>query len=183
MCRVKLESTSGDTKDSSDDKFFFCSTLCINYYAATTSRGVDLSIKTHGNGSLQLSDAEIQALDKKLIDRRNPKTWKRILKKEGSDLSHGIPKQSVEEAVKLPQSVEEWLQSIGLERFLKTFIDAGYDCIGHIIVASLHEEDLNYLQVEDKRARLALMKESKALGDTYIKNKNIICSLKGLEYQ
>jgi hypothetical protein len=181
MCRVKLEPSldrSPSHMHEGKEKDVFCSPSCVNYFVATTARGMQLSGKTlKYSNSLRLSQTDIQALDKKLIARRNPKMWKRLLKKqEGSDLSHGIAKEDVEVAVPLPQSVEEWLRSLGQEGLLNVFIDSGYDCIGHIIMASLHEEDMNYLNIDDKKVRLLLMTQSKGLGATYIKNRNYVRS-------
>lgn len=178
MCRVTLDAPPDrHTSHIYANKDFFCSPMCVNYYVATTARGMQLSGKTlQLNNTLRLSKSDLQALDKKLIARRNPKTWKRILKKEGNDLSHGILKEEVEAGQPLPQSVEEWLRTLGLECLLNVFMDSGYDCIGHIIIASLREEDMNYLQIEDKKVRLLLMTKSKALGETYVKNRNYMLS-------
>ena len=182
MCRVKLETPPDRTSQTSNsnsncNKDVFCSPSCVNYFLATTARGMQLSGQSlKYNQSLHLNQADIQALDKKLIARRNPKTWKRLLKKQGSDLSHGISKEEVAVAVPLPQSVEEWLKSLGQDVLLSVFMGNGYDCIGHIIMASLHEEDMNYLKIDDKKVRLLLMTQSKTLGETYVKNRNYIDS-------
>lgn len=174
MCRVKLEPNSNrNSSQHNEDSECFCSPMCVNYYVATTARGMQLSGKTlQYSNALRLSQTDINALDKKLIARRNPNTWKRILKKQGGDLSHGITKEVVEAAVPLPQSVEEWLTSLGYVSLLSSFEEAGYGCIGHIIIAGLREEDMKYLKIGDRKIRLALLKGSKELGDTYVKNRN-----------
>eukprot|EP00603_Paraphysomonas_imperforata_P009494 CAMPEP_0114458674 /NCGR_PEP_ID=MMETSP0104-20121206/4808_1 /TAXON_ID=37642 ORGANISM="Paraphysomonas imperforata, Strain PA2" /NCGR_SAMPLE_ID=MMETSP0104 /ASSEMBLY_ACC=CAM_ASM_000202 /LENGTH=687 /DNA_ID=CAMNT_0001631275 /DNA_START=52 /DNA_END=2116 /DNA_ORIENTATION=+ len=172
MCRVKLDLNSQRASQSAELNDCFCSPVCANYYVATTARGMQLSGKAlKYSHSLRLSQTDMKALDKKVIARRNPKTWKRILKKQGSDLSHGIAKEVIAAAVPLPQSVEEWLKSLGLEKLLSRFVETGYDCIGHIIIAGLREEDMSFLKIEDKRVKLALMQGSKSLGETYIKNR------------
>ena len=180
MCRVKLDGHSDRTSYQIDEaKDMFCSRMCANYYMATTARGMQLSGKTlKYNHALRLSQTDLQALDKKLIARRNPKMWKRLLKKEGSDCSQGVAKDAVVMGGPLPQSVEEWLHNLGQESLLSVFMDSGYDCIGHIIIATLREEDMNFLQIEDKKVRLLLMTQSKILGETYVTNRNYVESRK-----
>lgn len=176
MCRVKLEPNaqrSAHPETQAND--CFCSPMCVNYYVATTARGMMLSGKSlQYSNALRLSQADIKALDKKLIERRNPKTWKRILQKqEGADLSHGVANKGLVGAAEpLPQSIEEWLTSLHLESLVRSFNDAGYGCIGHIIMAGLYEEDMTHLKIVDKKVRLQLMKQAKALGETYVNNRN-----------
>ena len=175
MCRVKLI-TPEDRRSSEmyEGKEFFCSAVCVNYYIATTARGMVLSGKSlEYSNSLRLSQTDMKALDKQVIARRNPKTWKRILRKQGSDLSNGIEKEAVAEATPLPQSVEEWLNSISMGSLIDIFLESGYDCIGHIIIASLYEDDMNFMKIQDKKTRLILMSQSKLLGQTYVKNSKI----------
>lgn len=178
MCRVKLETPSDRASNQVyAEKDFFCSPMCANYFVATTARGLQLNGSTlQYSHSLRLSQTDIQALDKKLIARRNPKSWKRLMRKQGSDLSHGVAKVAEAEAVALPQSVEEWLGSLGLHALIGAFMESGYGCIGHIIIASLHEEDMIYMNIEDKKTKLLLLTQSRALGETYVKNRNYLIS-------
>lgn len=152
---------------------FFCSEQCAKFRSAVHNKGLNVGTTTSTGGSqqLKLTEVDIQSIDKRLISKRNPATWKRL------SLKHGLTASALQSELKnlelnqLPTSIEDWLESINENGLIGLFKEKHYEIIEHIMIVGLNHDDMNYLGITSTEKIKILLDASNKLTQEYLQYK------------
>lgn len=151
---------------------FFCSEQCAKFRSAVHNKGLNVGTTTTGGSQqLKLTEADIQSIDKRLISKRNPATWKRLSIKHGLNTSTLQTELKNMNLIQLPKSLEEWLENINESGLIGLFKEKQYGSIEHIIVAGLTLEDMNYLGITSTETIKTLIEASNKLTQEFLQFK------------
>lgn len=163
----------------------FCSLPCYRFKSQADMKGMGImSTTAEGVSQLCLSSHEIKKIDKKMVSRRNPAAWRRMSRKHGVTGHHGHRGDkhlSETEIIELPTSVKKWLTSLDLSDLVEVFKAHDYTDIIHIMIASLCEEDMEFLGIVSKDTRRVLIDGAEKLRNNYVRNMQMMAAAKEAE--
>ena len=176
--RLLMEDSAPDQPQTFDDLSVYCSEPCFRFKSRVASKGLGVSVTVSGSPRLCQADTEVMKIDKNLVSKRNPAAWRRMSRKYGLSHQKGLPQIVTKE---LPPNMDSWLAALNLSDLCDVFKDRGYVEILHIMIASLSDEDMDYLGIMSKDSRRALMSGADTLRNDYVNNMKAVSISRDIE--
>jgi hypothetical protein len=160
----------------------YCSEPCYLFKAKANSKGMGVAANADGVSQLFLSTPEMK-IDKKMVSKRNPAAWRRMSKKHGVPSHHGSGIRDTLHLhhVELPRTIDAWLAAINQSGLLEVFKSHNYSDILHIMIASLCDDDMEYLGIKSKDTRKCLIEAAEVLRNNYMRNLKVVAAARQSE--
>ena len=157
----------------------FCSEPCYQFKARVDSKGLGVTSTSAGVTQLCLiADPEALKIDKKVVAKRNPAAWRRMSKKHGLVNRKSLSHLTIRE---MPASIDSWLTSLAHTELIEVFKSRQYVDILHIMIGSLTEEDMDYLDIRCRDTRRSLIGAAEVLRNDYMNNMNAYAAAQEVE--
>lgn len=173
-------SLSSSSPDAVNDLAIYCSEPCYMFKAKVNSKGMGVAPNADGVAQLFVTNPAMK-IDKKMVSRRNPAAWRRMSKKYGVHQGSAIRDSLNLHHVDLPPSIEAWLATINQSGLLDVFKTHNYSDIFHIMVASLCEDDMEYMAINSKDTRKCLIDAAETLRNNYMRNLKVAAATRQSE--